>query len=106
MPENEQIHKLAQHGTSMAVFLSSHHLHKLHEELLQGAYTEDTPCAIVYKASWKEEKCIRGTLKELEQMAQTHQITKTALVLVGEFLGDAYGYSKLYDAEFETEYRK
>ena len=106
MPENEQIHKLAQRGTSMAVFLSSHHLHKLHEELLQGAYTEDTPCAIVYKASWKEEKCIRGTLKELEQMAQTYQITKTALVLVGEFLGDAYGYSKLYDAEFETEYRK
>lgn len=106
VPEKEQISRLAQHGASMAVFLSAGHLAELQAELYQGIYTPDTPCALVYKASWKDEKCVRGTLKDLKQMAQIHGITKTALVLVGEFLGEAYGYSKLYDAAFETEYRK
>jgi precorrin-4/cobalt-precorrin-4 C11-methyltransferase len=106
VPEAEKISRLAEHGTSMVVFLSMGHLKKLHEELLKGSYTEDTPCAIVYKASWKEQKCVKGTLKDLEEMAEKNNITKTALVLVGNFLGTEYNYSKLYDAAFETEYRK
>jgi precorrin-4/cobalt-precorrin-4 C11-methyltransferase len=106
VPEAEKISRLAEHGTSMVVFLSMGHLKKLHEELLKGSYTEDTPCAIVYKASWKEQKCVKGTLKNLEEMAEKNNITKTALVLVGDFLGTEYNYSKLYDAAFETEYRK
>jgi precorrin-4/cobalt-precorrin-4 C11-methyltransferase len=106
VPESEKISSLAEHGTSMVVFLSMGHLKKLREELLKGRYTEDTPCAIVYKASWKEQKCVKGTLKELEEMAEKNNITKTALVLVGNFLGTEYNYSKLYDAEFKTEYRK
>ena len=85
VPDNESIAKLAQHGTSMAVFLSSSHLEELKEELYKGAFTPDTPCALCYKVS-----CI----------------TRTALVLVGEFLGDKYSFSKLYDPEFTTEYRK
>ena len=69
-------------------------------------YTPDTPCAIVYKASWAEQQCIKTTIKELEQKAREAGITKTALVLVGDFLGEQYAFSKLYDPEFQTEYRK
>ena len=88
VPDNESIAKLAQHGTSMAVFLSSSHLEELKEELYKGAFTPDTPCALCYK------------------VARKAGITRTALVLVGEFLGDKYSFSKLYDPEFTTEYRK
>ena len=97
---------LAQHGTSMAVFLSSSHLEELKEELYKGAFTPDTPCALCYKVSWEDEKCIRTTLKNLDSEAKKAGITRTALVLVGEFLGDKYNFSKLYDPEFTTEYRK
>ena len=103
---NESIAKLAQHGTSMAVFLSSSHLEELKEELYKGAFTPDTPCALCYKVSWEDEKCIRTTLKDLDSEARKAGITRTALVLVGEFLGDKYSFSKLYDPEFTTEYRK
>ena len=106
VPDNEKIAKLAEHGTSMVVFLSSSHLQELQEELYKGAYTPDTPCALVYKASWDDEKCIRTTLKDLDNEAEKAGITKTALVLVGEFLGDKYAFSKLYDPDFKTEYRQ
>lgn len=90
----------------MAVFLSSSHLEELKEELYKGAFTPDTPCALCYKVSWEDEKCIRTTLKNLDSEARKAGITRTALVLVGEFLGDKYSFSKLYDPEFTTEYRK
>ena len=106
VPDNESIAKLAAHGTSMVIFLSSSHLKELKEELYKGAYTPDTPCAICYKASWKDEKCIKTTLGNLDREAEKEGITKTALIMVGEFLGDKYSFSKLYDPEFTTEYRK
>ena len=106
VPEKEKLSLLAQHGASMAVFLSAGHLKELQEQLCEGAYTPDTPCAIVYKASWAEQQCIKTTIKELEQKAQEAGITKTALVLVGDFLGEQYAFSKLYDPDFKTEYRK
>ena len=106
VPEKEKLSLLAQHGASMAVFLSAGHLKELQEQLCEGAYTPDTPCAIVYKASWAEQQCIKTTIKELEQKAREAGITKTALVLVGDFLGEQYAFSKLYDPEFQTEYRK
>ena len=90
----------------MVIFLSSSHLKELKEELYKGAYTPDTPCAICYKASWKDEKCIKTTLGNLDREAEKAGITKTALIMVGEFLGDKYSFSKLYDPEFTTEYRK
>ena len=67
VPEKEKLSLLAQHGASMAVFLSAGHLKELQEQLCEGAYTPDTPCAIVYKASWAEQQCIKTTIKELEQ---------------------------------------
>ena len=106
VPERESIAALAAHGASMAVFLSAGMLDKLQAELLKGAYTPDTPAALVYKATWPEEKILRCTLGTLADTAQSHGITRTALVLVGDFLGTAYERSRLYHPDFTTEYRK
>ena len=70
------------------------------------SYGWETPAAVVYKASWPEEKIVRGTLKDIGEKVAEAGIKKTALIVVGEFLGNDYELSKLYDAEFETGYRK
>ena len=79
---------------------------QLSQELVEGGYSPETPCAIVYKASWEDEKICRCDLKTLAQTAEKNGITKTALICVGDFLGDNYSLSKLYDKSFETEFRK
>ncbi|MGN1349496.1 MAG: precorrin-4 C(11)-methyltransferase, partial [Anaerovoracaceae bacterium] len=107
VPEGEKIRSLAAHGSSMAIFLSASMLPGLQQELLAGgAYTPDTPCAIVYKATWPEEKTIETTLSQLAEAAASEGITKTALILVGDFLGNSYELSKLYDPSFSTEFRQ
>lgn len=106
VPEKEEMSKLAAHGATMVIFLSTGLLKELREQLLQGGYQEDTPAAIVYKATWPDEKVIRGTVGNLPQLAAEHQITKTALIVVGEFLGDDYQRSKLYDPTFTHEFRE
>lgn len=106
VPERESIAALAAHGATMVVFLSTGLLRGLSAALIQGGYAPDTPAAIVYKASWEDEKICRCTVAELAQTAADNGITKTALICVGGFLGDSYQLSKLYDAAFETEFRK
>ena len=106
VPESEQIRMLAQHGSSMAVFLSAGMLTELQEELMKGAYTADTPAALVYKASWPEEKVISCTVGTLAKNAEKQGIHRTALVLVGEFLSGRPERSRLYDPAFTTGYRK
>lgn len=107
VPENESMRALASHGTSMVIFLSMGHLDRLTEELVAGgAYTEDTPAAIVYKATWPDEKVFHCTVGTLAQTAKENDITRTALVCVGGFLSDDYDRSKLYDPSFTTGYRK
>ena len=106
VPESEQIRKLAQHGSSTAVFLSAGMLTELQEELMKGAYTADTPAALVYKASWPEEKVISCTVGTLAENAEKQGIDRTALVLVGEFLSGSPERSRLYDPAFTTGYRK
>lgn len=107
VPEREKIRSLAAHGASMAIFLSASMLPRLTEELLGGgSYTPDTPCVIVYKATWPEEKTVETTLSQLAEAAASEGITKTALILVGDFLGDSYELSKLYDPSFSTEFRQ
>lgn len=107
VPEREALSKLAAHGASMVIFLSAGMLPAVQEALLQGAYTEATPAALVYKATWPEEKVVSCTLGTLAQAGADHQITKTALILVGDFLAPAgYDRSKLYDPGFTTEFRK
>lgn len=105
VPEKESMKLLAAHGATMVIFLSTGLLKELREELYLGAYLESTPCAIVYKATWEDEKILRGTLRDLPRMAEKNGITKTALVVVGDFLGDDYELSKLYDPYFTTEFR-
>ena len=106
VPEKERLSRLAEHGAAMVLFLSAGLLEEARKELLQGAYTEETPCAIVYKATWAEEKIVRGTLGGLVEMAAENGITRTALIVVGEFLGDDYELSRLYAADFSTGYRE
>ncbi len=106
VPEKENIVSLARHQATMVIFLSTSMLQELSKELLQGGYSENTPCAIVYKATWQDEKICRCTVSTLFQTALENHITKTALICVGDFLGNHYSLSKLYDKHFTTEYRK
>jgi len=106
VPEREGMQALAQHGASMALFLSAGMIDELQAELLKGAYTPDTPAAVVYKASWPEEKLLRCTLGSLSETAREAGITKTALVLVGDFLSTDFERSRLYAPDFTTAYRK
>jgi precorrin-4/cobalt-precorrin-4 C11-methyltransferase len=89
----------------MVIFLSTGMLGKLSKRLIEGGYAPDTPAAIVYKASWPDEKVVRTTIEGLEAAASANGITKTALITVGGFLGNGYERSKLYDPSFSHEYR-
>ena len=107
VPERESLSKLASHGATMVIFLSAGMTDQVAVELLAGgAYTEKTPAAIVYKATWPEEKVVHCTVGTLAEAARANGIRKTALILVGDFLGSVYERSRLYDPAFETEYRK
>lgn len=106
MPEGESIEELASHRATMVIFLSVGFMDELTKQLISGGYEEDTPVAVVYKASWPEQKIVTGTLKTIESKVKEAGITKTALTVVGNFLGDEYSLSKLYDKAFTTEYRK
>ncbi len=107
VPEKESMRRMASHGCSMAVFLSAGFLKELEEELLAGGvYTKQTPAAIVYKATWPEEKVCRCSVGTLAETAAREGIRKTAMILVGDFLESSGKRSLLYDPAFTTEYRK
>lgn len=106
VPEKEEISKLASHQASMALFLSSSLLEELSSRLIAGGYKEDTPAAIVYKATWPDQKIVRTSVGNLYPAAKENNINKTALILVGGFLGGEYQRSKLYDPTFTHEFRK
>lgn len=111
VPHLEKVRELAKHKTSMAIYLSTGLLKKLEEELKSAGLDEDTPAAIVYKATWPEEERYICTVSSLEETAKKNNIKKTAIVLVGEAIRtvskDSKAVrSKLYSPDFETEYRK
>ncbi|MBQ7447322.1 MAG: precorrin-4 C(11)-methyltransferase [Eubacterium sp.] len=128
VPERESLKKMAEHGCSMALFLSAGMTEAVQEALLSGAYTEGTPVAVVYKATWPEQRILRCRLGNFAEEVKKAGITKTAQILVGDFLeaspedsshaddakaGEAtgnqtasYERSKLYDPGFTTEFRK
>lgn len=106
VPEKEKIHLLAEHHASMVLFLSTGLLDGLCKELIAGGYTPETKAVMVYKASWPEQKVIRATLATLPQLAAESGIKNTTLILVGDFLGDEYELSKLYDKHFSHGFRK
>jgi precorrin-4/cobalt-precorrin-4 C11-methyltransferase len=106
VPEKESIESLAAHNATMVIFLSAGMLKELSKRLIDGGYDADTPAAIVYKATWSDEKTVRTTVAKLAVAAAENGITKTALITVGGFLGDVYDRSKLYDPTFSHEFRE
>ena len=106
VPERESIRSLAAHGATMVLFLSTALTETLQGELLAGGYAAETPAAIVYKATWPEEKVFRCTVGTLHETAEENRLRKTALIVVGGCLGEEYLRSMLYHPDFTTEYRK
>ena len=106
VPEREKLSAMSTSGASMVLFLSAGLLEGVTRELTQGAYTEDTPAAIVYKATWPEEKCVRCTVGTLAKAAEENGIHETALILVGDFLRGTVERSRLYDPGFTTAFRE
>ena len=106
VPERESIQSFAAHQATMVIFLSTGMLKELSAELVSGGYEKDTPAAIVYKATWPEEKVLRCTVGTLAETAAAENVTKTALIVVGRILEGEYDRSKLYDPSFTTEFRK
>ena len=106
VPERESIKSFAAHHATMVVFLSTGLLKELSAELIEGGYSADTPAAIVYKATWPDQKVCRCTVGTLAQTAAENNITKTALMVIGDCLGNEYELSRLYAPDFSTEFRK
>jgi precorrin-4/cobalt-precorrin-4 C11-methyltransferase len=106
MPEGEDIRRFAAHGTTMAIFLSAARPRLLQEELLEGGYVPETPCAVVYKASWPDEQVIECPLGELADRIREAGFTRQALVLVGAGLDAGGTRSHLYHPEFSHSFRK
>jgi precorrin-4/cobalt-precorrin-4 C11-methyltransferase len=105
VPEKERITELAKIQASMAIFLSGAMLPDLSTKLIEGGYPKDTPAAIVYKATWPDEIIIKTTIEGLPEAGAVENISKTAIILVGNFLGAEYERSRLYDPEFTHGYR-
>ena len=107
VPPKESIQSFAAHHATMVIFLSTGMLEELSRRLIEGGYEPDTPAAIVYKATWEDEKKYICTVGTLAETARKHQITKTALMIVGDVVNTAhYERSKLYDPTFTAEFRE
>ena len=106
VPESENLVSLAKHGATMVLFLSTRLLDKVSRDLIEGGYSPDTPAAIIYKATWADEKVVYCTVDSLKKTAEENCITKTALITVGSFLTSDFSRSHLYSPEFSTEFRE
>ena len=106
VPERQSIVSLAAHQATMVLFLSTKLTEKLQAELLAGGYPGNTPVAVVYKATWPEEKIFRCTVDTLHKTVTENGLTKTSLIIVGNCMGDRYLRSMLYHPTFTTEYRE
>ena len=106
VPPRQKIADYAAHNATMVIFLSAGMLEKLSSELIKGGYTAETPAAIVYKASWPDQMVVRCTVGTLAENAAKYDINKTALITVGNFLGNEYDRSELYNPTFAHGYRE
>lgn len=107
VPDKESIESFAAHQTTMAIYLSTGMLGELSKKLISGGYRKDTPAAIVYRATWPDEESYICTIESLEETAAAHNITKTALILVGDVIAHrGYEKSRLYAPDFSTEFRQ
>ncbi|OXT08916.1 precorrin-4 C(11)-methyltransferase [Thermoanaerobacterium thermosaccharolyticum] len=105
VPKEQELKDLSRHGATMAIFLSVQEIDRVVSELKKG-YQENTPVAVVYKATWEDQVIVRGTLSDISQKVKSKGINKTAMILVGDFLKNIKAYSKLYDKEFSHSFRK
>lgn len=99
VPEKERLGELARHRASMCLFLSVQYIAEVVNQLLEG-YPAETPVMVIEKASWPEERVISGTLADIAGKVATAGITRTALILVGDFLRERGTRSKLYHPDF------
>ena len=107
VPKREKISELAKHKATLIFYLSIHLLSKLTKEAIAGGYKKSTPVAVVYRASWSDQKIIKGTLNDITKKVQDEKITRTAIVIISDVIEpESYEYSKLYDKEFSHGYRK
>lgn len=106
VPDRESIRSLASHRATMVLFLSTSLTEVLQKELIEGGYAGNTPVAVVYKATWPDEKIFRCTVDTLHQTVSENGLTKTSLIIVGNCMGDDYLRSLLYHPGFTTEFRE
>lgn len=107
VPKREKISELAKHKATMIFYLSVHLLSDIVKEALAGGYSNTTPAAVVYRASWKDQKIIIGTLNDITKKVWKEKITRTAIVIIGDVVKPtSYEYSRLYDKTFSHGYRK
>ena len=106
VPERESIQSLAAHRATMVLFLSTGLTQKLQAELLEGGYPGKTPAAVVYKASWPDERIFRCTVETLHKTVSENGLTRTALIIVGDCMGEGYQRSRLYDPGYSTLFRE
>ena len=107
VPKRERISELAKHKATLIFYLSVHLLSKLVNEAIEGGYKKSTPVAVVYRASWNDQKIIKGTLEEIVKKVKDEKITRTAIVIISDVIDPkTYEYSKLYDKKFSHGYRK
>ncbi len=107
VPKREKISELAKHKATLIFYLSVHLLSDIVKESIAGGYTRSTPVAVVYRASWKDQKIVKGTLGDIVKKIRDEKITKTAIVIISDVINPkSYEYSKLYDKKFSHGYRK
>lgn len=106
VPEREKLHSLAEHQATMCIFLSITMLDTVVRELIDGGYSEDTPIAIVQKATWPDQKIVRGTLADICAKLKAEPMDRTAMIVVGRCLDAVYEPSRLYAPEFSHMFRR
>jgi len=107
VPKREQISELAKHKATMIFYLSVHLLPEIVKQAISGGYKKTTPIAVVYRASWNDEKILIGTLQNIAKKVLKEKITKTAIVIIGDVVKPkSYEYSRLYDKTFSHGFRK
>lgn len=107
VPKREKISELAKHKATMIFYLSVHLLSNIVKEAIKGGYSKSTPVAVVYRASWNDEKIVTGTLDDIVKKVRNEKITRTAIIIIGDIVNPkSYEYSKLYDKTFSHGYRK
>ena len=107
VPKEERISELAKHKATMIFYLSIHLLPNIVKQAIEGGYATLTPAAVVYRASWNDQKIITGTLTDITKKVRDEKITRTAIIIIGDVIQPkSYEYSKLYDKTFSHEFRK